>query len=443
MNRAVLSVAVGALALAAPAGAAGPVSIPLRYDREASILALSGPDVLVMSNPFTGPLRVVAVPREGGTARTLLRVVGADGESGGMAASAQRVAVVVDVKGEHRVYTGRPSGPLHLVLRTPDPHDDAWTPDLMDVDGDRLLLDEYVPEVSFGDEDEGSGQLRASILDASGRTPIPWASGKRVPIAIAGPYAATVAYDPKRIEVVDLASGAPLYAVNGDFFAASLDLLPDGRITAGLKGGIALAGLGQPQSTVANSAQLEGPRFAGSSIVALDDVRRTLDLVGLDGTQTPLGPPSFAQGGSASDADGVAWAFNGCVRYASFTAATAPKPAHDPCPQTEISLYIIGAHSKLHGNHARVPFKCVAAASGRCRGEFLLRESAHKPVLGRASFSVRPSLRDQYVKVHFARATVAKFKREHGGFLHVYPHVRDGTAGTDTDVDDFEFDVEL
>jgi hypothetical protein len=440
--RAIVSVTVGTLALAAPAGATGPVPIALRYDRQASTLALSGPDVLVMSDPFTGPLRVVAVPRTGGTARTLLRVVGAAGDSGQLVASAQRVAVALDVKDEHRLYTGRPSGPLRLVLPTRDPRESTWTPEVMDVDGDRLLLNEYVPEASFDDEDEGGGRLRASILDASGRTPISWASGKRVPIAIAGPYAATVAYDPKRIEVVDLVSGTPLYAVNGEFFTPSLDLLPDGRIAAGLKGGIALAGLEQPQMTVPNSARLEGPRFAGSSIVALDDARRTLDLVEPDGTQTPIGPPSLAQSGSASDADGVARTFNGCVRYASLNAATRPESRHDPCPQTEISLYIIGAHSKLHGNHARVPFKCVAAASGRCRGEFLVRESAHKPVLGRGSFSARPSLHDAYAKVHFTRAAVAKFKREHGGFLHVYPHVRNGTAGTDTD-DDFEFDVEL
>jgi hypothetical protein len=442
MNRAVLSVAILALAVAAPAGAAVPVPIPLRYDRQASSLALSGPDVLVMNDAFTGPLRVLAVPRTGGTARTLLRVPGAEGDSGQLVASAQRVAVAVDVKDEHRVYTGRPSGPLHLVLRTRDPDQSAWTPEVMDVDGDRLLLNEYVPEIS-SDDDEGGGQLRASILDASGRTPIPWASGKRVPVAIAGPYAATVAYDPKRIEVVDLASGTPLYAVNGEFFTASLDLLPDGRVTAGLKGGIALAGLGQPQTIVANSGRLEGPRFAGPSIAALDDARRTLDLVGPDGTQTPLGPPSFAQAGSASDADGVAWAFNGCVRYAALTAAAAPKSAHDPCPQTEISLSIVGAHSKLHGNHARVPFTCVAAAGGRCRGEFLLREGRHKPVLGRGRFSARPSLHDAYATIHFTRAAVAKFKREHGGFLTVYPRVHDGTAGTDTDGDDFEFDVEV
>src|SRR4051794_36792116 len=153
----------------------------------------------------------------------------------------------------------------------------------------------------------------------------------------------------------------------------------------GLKGGIALAGFGQPQTTVRNFAPLDEPRFAGSAIVELDDVRRTLDVVGPTGTQTPLGPPSSAHSGSASDADGVAWAFNGCVRYASLTTATTAKSPRDPCPQAEISLYIIGAHSKLHGNHARVPFKCVAAASGRCRGELLLPESAHKPVSGEAA----------------------------------------------------------
>jgi hypothetical protein len=442
MIRTVLSAAVVALALAPPAGAAGPAPIPLRYDRQASAVALSGPDVLVMSNAFSGPLRVVAVPRTGGRARTLLRVVGAEGESGRLAASAQRVAVAVDVKGEHRVYTGPPSGPLQLALRIRDHHDGAWTPEVMDVDGDRLLLNEYAPQSSSGDEDEGGGPLRASILDASGRTPIPWASEARVPVAIAGPYAATVAYGPQRIEVVDLVSGTTLYAVDGELFTPSLDLLPDGRTAVGLKGAIALAGVGQPQTTVTDSARLEGPRFAGPSIVALDDARRTLDLVGADGTQTPIGPPSMVRTGFAADADGVAWAFNGCVRYASLHGAAKPRTSHDPCPRTEISLYGVGAHSTLHGNHARVPFKCVAAASGRCRGELLLRESADKPVLGRGSFSVRPSPHDAHVTVRFTRAAVAKFKREHGGFLHVYPRVRNGTAGTDAD-DDFEFDVEL
>src|SRR3954471_22866673 len=145
MTRAVLSAVLSSLTLAAAADAAGPVPIPLRYDREGSVVALSGPDVLEMSESFSRPMRVVAVPRAGGKTRTVLTVNGAQWGSGQLAASAQRVAVAVDTKNEHRVYSGPPSGPLQLVRRTRDPDESTWTPGTVDVDGDRMLLVEYVP----------------------------------------------------------------------------------------------------------------------------------------------------------------------------------------------------------------------------------------------------------------------------------------------------------
>jgi hypothetical protein len=443
MKRAVLSGVLASLAFAASARAAAPATIPLRYDLDVTEVALSGPDVLVMEESFNHSTRVLAIPRTGGKPRTLLRVRGAQWGSGQLAASARRVAVTVDAKREHRVYTGPPSGPLKLVRHTPDPHDETWTPGFLDVDGARMLLVEFVPEATDGDDehDEDAGQVRAAIYDASGWTPIPWTSSERVPVAIAGPYAATVAFHPKRVELVDFAGGTPLYTLNGSFEGTSLDLLADGRIAAQMQSGLRLGAVGKPQATVHNSRRLLSPHFAGSSIAMLDDAHHTLDLVGATGKQTTVGPPSFGENSLTADRHGVAWAFNGCVRYAAFS--TAPKAAGDPCPQSEIVLYSVGAHAKLHGNRARVPMKCVAAASGRCRGELLLREQgAHKPVLGRGTFAVRPSAHDHQVTVHFTAAAVAKFHREHGGYLIVYPHVRDGVASGGAD-GDYEFDVEV
>jgi hypothetical protein len=242
MNRAVLSVVLASLVFAVPARAAAPATIPLRYDRNATVVASSGPDVLVMDESFNRSMRVLAIPRTGGKPRTLLTGRGAQGDSGRLAASARRVAVTVDAKHAHRVYTGPPSGPLKLVRRTRDPDDDTWTPGFLDVDGDRMLLVEFVPEATADDDepDEDAGQVRAAIYDASGWTPIPWTSSERVPVAIAGRYAATVAFHPKRVELVDFAGGTPLYSLNGSFEGTSLDLLADGRIAARMQSGLQL-----------------------------------------------------------------------------------------------------------------------------------------------------------------------------------------------------------
>ena len=448
MHRAVLPAVLATLALARPASAADPVPVQLLHDRDVQAIELSGADVLVASQPIEGPLTLTAIPRTGGKPRTLLRVAHPGFGELGLSASAERVALVVDIDGkpdEHRVYTGPPSGPLRLVRRTPDP----WEPGIVRVDGNRMLLTESVPEYSFDDDDDDTGpsRFRAMILDGSAWTPITWASGNRIPVAIAGPYAAVHAYAPERIEVVDLASGATLYTIpapaeiEGPYFGG-LDLQPDGRIAVNSRRGIDLAGLTQPVSNLANSGRLGNPHFAGGYIATFDDARNTLALMRGDGTETVLGPPSLTEGDIAADDEGVAWLLNGCVRYASFSPTAKPS-SRTPCPSAEISLYIVGAHSKLHGDHARVPIKCVAAAAGRCRGELLLRERRTGPVVGRGRFSLRPAPKDAYVKVHFTAAAVAKFKRKHGGYLIVDPRVQDGTVGTFDGIADFEFDVNV
>jgi hypothetical protein len=445
MTRAFTVAVLVAFALAAPASAA---PIPIRHDRGATAIALAGPEVIVASQGRQGALSVVALPRTGGKARTLLSVphaVLADDE-GILAASAQRVAVMIDVEGhpdEHRVYSGPPSGPLKLVRRTPDPNGDAWTPVAVSVDGDRLLLVEALPVSSSDDEEQtDAGPVRAQILDASGWTPVPWTSSTHVPVAIAGPYAAAIAYAPMRIEVADFATGAPLATVTGEWpERLSLDLAADGRIAVQVPRAIKTAGPGQPQQTVPGSTELTSPRFAGPSLAVFDDARDTLDLIGAGGKTRTLGPRSMVRTDVDADDQGVAWVFNGCVRYEPF--GTAAHATHkNPCPTSEVALWTIGPSSKLHGNTATAQVKCVTSAGGRCRGRLVARSDIGKPIIGRGTFDIPVGDRWHKVPVHFDRRTVAKFRRERRGSVVVNAIVRNGTVGTGADYSS-EFGVEV
>src|SRR5690348_6771227 len=137
MKRASIVAVLVAIALAPPASAA---PIAIRHDRDATAIALAGPDVLVASESSRHGTRVVAAPRTGGKPRLLLRVpkAGLTFDANALAASAQRVAVMIEIDHpeEYRVYSGPPSGPLQLVRRTPNPHGDAYIPFAVSVDGD-------------------------------------------------------------------------------------------------------------------------------------------------------------------------------------------------------------------------------------------------------------------------------------------------------------------
>jgi hypothetical protein len=151
-----------------------------------------------------------------------------------------------------------------------------------------------------------------------------------------------------------------------------------------MKSGLEIAGVGQPPSTLANSRRLAIPKFAGSGLVAFDEARNTLDLLGGDGTRSRLGPPSLIRTDVDADADGVAWLFNGCLRYAPLTRDVEPK-AHGPCPGSELALWAIGPSSKLRGNTARVSVKCVTSIAGHCKGRLVARSDYGKPIIGRGT----------------------------------------------------------
>ena len=267
------------------AAAAAVTPIAIHHERHAGAVALAGPDVMVLSEPSIGTdhSKLVAVPRTGGPARTLLDVP--DTLLGPhLAASAQRVAVKVtidDRDNEIRVYSGPPSGPLTIVRRAPERFDGkSFSPANIDVDGDRMLLVESADTISFGDEGVET-PVRASILDSSGWTPIPWANGKRRPIAIAGPYAAVDASDPPRVEVVELATGTAVATIagqNGEYSFGPLDLSPDGQLVIQTPSGIEVTGPGLMQRNLPNSGRLGGAWFAGNTFVAIDEAHKTLNL---------------------------------------------------------------------------------------------------------------------------------------------------------------------
>ena len=434
-----LAVAVlTALALASPASAA---PIPIRHDRDAEAIALAGPDVIVASESTRHRVTLVALPRTGGKARTLLSLTNASLEFDEwvLAASPQRVAVIVQIEGkkghpdEHRVYSGPPSGPLQLVRRTLDPKGDAWEPLIVSVDGDRMLLDEAIP--SYSDDDDGGGdQVRSSILDASGWTAVPWASGLRAPVAIAGPYAAVSAEGPQRIELADLATGTALATLTGQSVGGrlSLDLAADGRIATTVEGGIVTASPGAPQQTLARSTRMTLPHFAGGSIAAVDDARGRLSLIGRDGKATALGPRSEIHTDVEADEQGVAWLFNGCLRYQPL-GASAPQPKANPCPTSEVALWGIGPNSKLRGSTATAQIKCVASVSGRCRGRLLARSDIDQPIAGRGRFDIAVSNRWVKVPIRLNGRTVARIRHRYSIGLVVNAFMRNGTVGSGAD----------
>jgi hypothetical protein len=412
MLRLALGVVLAVLALPPPAGA----EIALRDDVAATAVALAGPDALVLRDQRGGGARLLAVPRAGGPARTLLTVPSARPtwpNEEGLSASDQRVALLVEVRDEWRVYSGPPAGPLQVVRRLPYRGVRTWIPYLVDVDGDRVLLLEI--------QDEGEGAVRARILDpALGLVPIAWAKESFAPVAIAGPYAAVAASRPRRVAVVDLATGAERAAVRVPRFGPGLgvDLAADGRLVVATGAGLATARPGEAPQAVAGTKGLTSPRFAGGAIVAFEEGRPVV----LDGARRVVGPPSRVPTDLAADASGVAWLSNGCVRHEAFAGAPA---ADDPCPSTEIGLYLI-ASSPLRGRHVRVPVRCVTAATATCRGTVLGKVG--RKVVARGRFAV-PVGTERRVRVRVTRAAARRFRRERFGSLIIGARVPDGRIG--------------
>jgi hypothetical protein len=439
MRRVVLCAAVALLIGADRAAAA---TISLRDDMRASGVALAGPDVLVMRELRNGTTQLIAVPRTGGRARALLSVPSVQPvfeAERGLSASDARVALIteiVDRRGrtvEWRVYSGPPAGPLGIVRRIPERA--RWDPVLVDVDGDRVLIVEIL-------EEEGDA-VRAHILDpAFGLVPIAWAGNAVTPFAIAGGRAAVYALKPRRVAVVDLATGAEQTAVplGRPTDRIDVDLAPDGRIAVSAGRGISVASPGAAPRTAPGSRDLSRAYFAGAAMTAFDDGGHPL-MVGLDGARTALGPPSRVVTAFAADPHGFAWVANGCLRHAALPVTPSAPQANDPCPTTEIGLYLI-AKSKLRGRTVRVPVQCVTAPTGVCRGTVVGRDGeGGRRVVARGRFAV-PVGKERRVPMRIERETVNRFRREDFGFFIIDARIPNGRVGVGADGSS-ELSVEL
>jgi len=423
MFRVLLCAALALLAAASPAAGA---TISLRDDLRASGVALAGPDVLVVRELRNGTTEMIAVPLTGGRSRTLLSVPSVQPvfeTERNLSASDARVALITEILDrrdrtvEWRVYSGPPSGPLQIVRRIPER--EGWEPVLVDVDGDRVLIVEASEDAA-----------RAYILDpAFGLVPIAWANYAFAPVAIAGGRAAVYASRPRRAAVVDLATGAEQAVVplRGPALPPNVDLAADGRMVVYTRNGISVASPGAAPQTVPGSRDLSPASFAGAGIAAFDDGGRPV-LVGFDGARTALGPPSRVLTGFAGDPQGFAWVANGCVRHAALPVTASDPQAHDPCPTTEIGLYLI-TKSKLRGRTVRVPVRCVTAPTGVCRGTVLGRDGeGGRRVVARGRFAV-PVGMERRVRMRIERKTVARFRRKDFGFFIIDARIPNGRIG--------------
>ncbi len=432
MSRLVLA-ALFTLLVMAPAAHAATVGV---YDDPTAVdVALAGPDVLVLSaNYRTNTARLVAVPRTGGRGQTVLTVKGFEGlldEGGILAASAQRVALLVGIEDgrsrtvEYRVYSGPPRGPLQVVRRVPVR--EGWAPMFVSVDGDRALILEG--------RQEPDGPLRGFLYDSvSGLVPLPWVRASAAPIAISGPYAAAYMAGPNRAAVLDLATGAELatIAMQDRAQAPDLALASDGRIAlATRKAGITIAGPGVVARTIPGTSKLSNVHLSGDAVTATDADGRAV-AVAADGKLTALGPPTYVLGGVVGDAQGYAWLANGCVRHTSIPLTPGARDA--PCPTTEVSLAYI-ASTTLRGRTVTLPVGCTAAPKGVCRGTAIARIFEGGPkIVARGRFAI-PVGRSRTVKMTLTRAAAAQFRREGYGQLVPDAQIKNGRVGVGSNGD--------
>ena len=393
-------------------------AVDLRYDRGVSGIGLSGSELIIGDATDRGS-RVIAVPRMGGPARTILSVPEPGAGAPTLAASGQRVAALIDVPAgqtsESRLYTGPPSGPLTVVNRVVADDESKWTPSFIDVADHRLLMVESRwPSVS------SDTQSRAWIIDASGRTPIPWASEQHLPVKIAGSYAAAVV-SRRQVAVVELATGKTVATVTGRDSGSGYgtfrpDLEPDGRIAVDMASGIEIAGPGMTQRTVPNSRRLTNPHFAGDAFAAFDEAHHALTLIGPDGSRTTLGPRSRHQYDLDADADGLFWDFNGCLRYAPL-GASAPTTGQAGCPQTEVALFPGREvpRARLRGRTARIPVQCISAPHGRCRGRLVVRSNWGEPIIARGRFDLPVTGHSRSAAVGFTVKAARSYRKYGGG----------------------------
>ena len=413
---------------AAPAGAA---TIGVYDGPELAAMALAGPDAVVLRQVIGKPSQLVAVPRTGGRPQTVLTVermnLVFENESRRLAASAARVALIAEIEDardrtvEWRVYSGPPHGPIGVVRALPVR--EAWVPTLVDVDGDRVLIVEARPE--------SDGPIRAFVFDSTaGLIAIPWAKASALPIELSGGFAAASMAGPNRAAVLDLATGAELVTVPlaDNERGTDLSLAPDGRVAVATRAGVIVAGPGAAARLVPGTKGLHRVHLTGQTLSGIDKAGRAVALPVGGGPLAPLGLPTYVFVDAAGDASGYAWISNGCAHVATLPVSTAPPPAGDPCPTTEISYAYI-ASTTLRGRTITVPVGCVTAPDGVCRGTAIARISEGD---GKAAATGRFAVRvgkSRTVKLRVTDAALREFRREGFGSLVMDARIPNGRIG--------------
>jgi hypothetical protein len=411
----------------APAGAA---TVGVHDDPDLEAVALAGPDVVVLRQATLDRTQLMAVPRGGGKAQTVLTVKRMNflfEEPRRLAASAARVALIAEIEDardrtvEWRVYSGPPRGPVGVVRSLPVR--EAWVPAAVDVDGDRVLIVEARPEPD--------GPIRAFVLDsAAGLVPIPWARASALPIEISGGFAAASMAGPNRVAVLDLATGVELATVplSDRERGTDLSLAPDGRVAVKTQAGVMVAGPGAAARLVPGTKGLDRVHLTGGTLSGIGTKGRAVALPVDGGPITALGPPTGVFIDAAGDASGYAWIANGCARVAAIPVSTAPTPASDPCPTTEIAYAYI-ASTQLRGRTITVPVGCVTAPRGVCRGTAIARiYEGDGKAAATGRFAI-PVGKYREVKMRVTRAALAEFRREGYGSLVMDARIPNGRIG--------------
>ena len=420
-----------AAVLLAPAPASAD-QVALRDAPRAEGVALSGDEVVIARTTARGGVRVIAMPRTGGAARTLLAVPphGADVKPDvELSASSGVVAAIVaselESREDIRLYGGPPSGPLTL-RRTVRLARGRWLPIDMDADADRLLL--------------GEARLARGI---DFRTRVFMPGGPAEPVAWDG-FMFEAALSGERVAFVGGRRGerrGGLYVTawrtgaveafarvreQEDIDEGGVDLAPDGRAVAALDGRLLTVAPGVEPARF--GTDLSRPRFSGAGFAALRehplDVRTPVILEG--GSTRAIGSPSGSLELLEADDRGAAWIANGCVRYAARDSAPPPEPPAGPCPRAEV-VYEEG-DQVLRGRRLRVIVRCIAAPATGCRGTALLGKGRY----GRGAFAL-PAGAHRTIEVRLTDRALRHVRRQRErfhdvAFFNLSAQVRDGRA---------------
>lgn len=350
------------LVLAAPAHAA-PTQLA-RVDADSTV-ALAG-DRALFTRVRGRVLTVYSMPVTGGTPRrefAYTRVAGANRIDAVLSASAQRVAIAVQMERDldwisTHAFTGVLGGPWTALgprARTTSGHATLS----VQVDGDRV----FGVEVRDRFGNYGATAYLPAPQDVPFSGPRDAASavfaGDLVAYATGSP---TDANEPssgeRRVAVKNWVTGAELAALDFPEPILSVGLRPDGTtLVTDLSGTAFVWTPGSAARRVATSAGGQA-RFAGTGIV-VGDLRGPR----LNGRR--LGAPTESAGDLAADDRRVLFTANGCLLIADVTDADSGPPVPGgPCPRSEIAE---AGRSQPLSRTLEVRLRCVHAP-GRCRG---------------------------------------------------------------------------